>query len=135
MKKWEQLEKDIADFFDGKRQPGSGCSPLTYKKGDVKSDKYLIECKFTEKDYYTLHADTWEKIVGEAISANRVPLFCCRGEKGTFLIGCTLDVDFEEDTPMYLRSVKSKKIAMPMQFVLKTEYGTSFPLVCKKLEL
>lgn len=135
MKNWEYLEKDIANLFHGKRQPGSGCSPLTYKKGDVKSDKYLIECKFTEKDYYTLHVDTWEKIVGEAVSANRIPLFCCRGKEGTFLVGSTLDVDLEEDVPMYLRAVKSKKITNPMQFVLKSSHGISFPVVCKKIEI
>lgn len=44
-------------------------------KADVRSDKYLVECKTTEKDYYSLTAKVWEKIELEAIRDHlRIPL-------------------------------------------------------------
>lgn len=58
-------EKSVADEVEGKTVIASGA--LWGFKGDVRTDKWLIECKTTEKDYYTVTAKVWEKIAKEAL--------------------------------------------------------------------
>ena len=66
-------EREVAKIFGGKQVIASGS--LWFADSDVRSDKYLIECKTTEKDYYTLTAKVWEKIQEEAIQDHmRTPL-------------------------------------------------------------
>lgn len=69
----QKQEKSVAKKFNARLTAASGA--LWGLKGDVRSDKYLIECKTTEKDYYTLTAKVWEKIQEEAIQDHmRTPL-------------------------------------------------------------
>lgn len=66
-------EREVAKIFGGKQVIASGS--LWFADSDVRSDKYLIECKTTEKGYYTLTAKVWEKIQEEAIQDHmRTPL-------------------------------------------------------------
>ena len=71
-------EKDIAQFFGGKVQIASGAIPLVGLKGDVITQDYLIECKATEKSFYTLKRKVVEKIEKEAMKCGRVPLLAIR---------------------------------------------------------
>lgn len=72
-KRSQKQEKSVAKKFNARLTAASGA--LWGMKGDVRSDKYLIECKTTEKDYYTLTAKVWEKIQEEAIQDHmRTPL-------------------------------------------------------------
>ena len=69
----QKQEKSVAKKFNARLTAASGA--LWGMKGDVRSDKCLIECKTTEKDYYTLTAKVWEKIQEEAIQDHmRTPL-------------------------------------------------------------
>lgn len=69
----QKQEKSVAKKFNARLTAASGA--LWGMKGDVRSDKYLIECKTTEKDYYILTAKVWEKIQEEAIQDHmRTPL-------------------------------------------------------------
>ena len=69
----QKQEKRVAKDFNAKTVVASGA--LWGAKGDVRNDKYLIECKTTEKDYYSLTAKVWEKIEQEAIKDRmRIPL-------------------------------------------------------------
>ena len=69
----QKQEKSVAKKFNARLTAASGA--LWGMKGDVRSDKYLIECKTTEKDFYTLTAKVWEKIQEEAIQDHmRIPL-------------------------------------------------------------
>lgn len=72
-KRSQKQENSVAKTFGGRVTAASGA--LWGMKGDVRSDKFLIECKTTEKDYYTLTSKTWEKIQEEAIKDHmRTPL-------------------------------------------------------------
>lgn len=72
-KRSQKQEKSVAKSFNARVTAASGA--LWGMKGDVRSDKFLIECKTTEKDYYTLTAKVWEKIQEEAIQDHmRTPL-------------------------------------------------------------
>lgn len=72
-KRSQKQEKSVAKDFDAKVVVASGA--LWGSKGDVRSDKCLIECKTTEKPYYSVTAKVWEKIEREALKDGmRIPL-------------------------------------------------------------
>lgn len=77
-------ESFIADYFGGKTVIASGA--LYFAKGDVITDNYLIECKATEKDYYTLKKSVITKIRTEAIKCGRVPLLAIRVQDRDFIV-------------------------------------------------
>lgn len=69
----QKQEKSVAKDFGAKVTVASGA--LWGMKADVRNDKFLIECKTTEKDYYSLTAKVWEKIAEEAVRDHiRTPL-------------------------------------------------------------
>lgn len=66
-------EKSVAKQFGGKQVIASGA--LWFAPSDVRSDKCLIECKTTEKPYYSVTSKVWEKIEREALKDGmRIPL-------------------------------------------------------------
>lgn len=69
----QKQEKSVAKGFNAKVVVASGA--LWGAKGDVRNDKFLIECKTTEKDYYSITTKVWEKIEEEALKDRmRTPL-------------------------------------------------------------
>ena len=74
VKKRSQLqEKDVAKNLNAKTVVASGA--MWNAKGDVRSGKFLIECKTTEKEYYSVSSKVWEKIEEEATKDHgRTPL-------------------------------------------------------------
>jgi len=71
-KKWQKFEKEIAQDFNAKVNKGSGNQ--WYLPSDVKNDIYLIECKHTEQNSYSLKWETLDKIYEEALFSRRIPL-------------------------------------------------------------
>lgn len=73
-KKRSQIqEKSVAKKFNARPTVASGA--LWGMKSDVRNDKYLIECKTTEKNYYPITYIVWEKIEDEALKDHdRIPL-------------------------------------------------------------
>lgn len=72
-KRSQKQEKSVAQKFGGRVTAASGA--LWGMKGDVRTDKFLIECKTTEKIFYRLTAKVWEKIEEEAVKDHmRTPL-------------------------------------------------------------
>lgn len=66
-------EKAAAANFKGRRQIASGA--LAFAKGDVKTEKYLIEDKVTRGASYTFTLAKWNKLRCEALSARKRPMF------------------------------------------------------------
>jgi hypothetical protein len=58
-------EKRVAKEVGGRATIASGALPS--QKGDVRSSRFLIECKTTEKDFFTFTRKVWDKIKKEAI--------------------------------------------------------------------
>ena len=69
-------EKKIAKAVGGKRQPNSGAT--AFQKGDVITDKFLIECKTKTKDCnsFTVKEDWLLKNEEEAFAMARYPALC-----------------------------------------------------------
>ena len=61
----QKQEKGVAKDFNAKVTVASGA--LWGTKGDVRNDLFLIECKTTEKDFYSITTKVWEKIEEEAL--------------------------------------------------------------------
>ena len=76
VKKKSQLqEKSVAKDLNARVVVASGA--LWGSKGDVRHDNLLVECKTTDKDFYSLTIATWEKIEKEAIKDGlRIPVMC-----------------------------------------------------------
>ena len=106
VKKRSQLqEKQVARQFDAKTVVASGA--LWGAKGDVRSDRFLIECKTTEKDYYSLTASVWEKIEREATKDHlRIPLMVIDLEdRDRVVVFRPKDFDTSIDTRCTLKQV------------------------------
>jgi len=54
-----------------------------YDKGDLKTEECVIECKFTEKKGFRISTKILEKIWGEALDANKLPLLLVGIKDGT----------------------------------------------------
>lgn len=71
--KSQKQEARIAKSCCGRVQAASGA--LDCAKGDVRNDKFLIECKTTDKDYFVLTKKVWDKIEQEAVKDGlRIPV-------------------------------------------------------------
>lgn len=93
-------EQDVAKEFDAKTVIASGS--LWFADSDVRSEKYLIECKFTDEKYYTLTAHVWEKIRTEAIRDHiRTPLMVIDIQGERFIVFNVEDFDITKVHPYY----------------------------------
>jgi hypothetical protein len=54
-----------------------------FQKGDLKTENYCIECKFTEKKGFRISTKILEKIWGEALDSNKLPLLIVGIKDGT----------------------------------------------------
>ena len=96
-KRSQKQEKSVAKDFGGRQVIASGS--LWFADSDVRTDKFLIECKTTEKDYYPLTAKVWEKIEKEAIKDHgRIPLMIIDLEDRDRMV-VFKPKDFEKDLP------------------------------------
>ena len=74
-KKSQKQEKSVAKDLNAKTVIASGA--LWGSKGDVRHDQFLVECKTTDKPFYSLTMKVWEKIEKEAVKDGlRIPVMC-----------------------------------------------------------
>lgn len=113
---YERHERDIAVLMDGRLSVSSGRTPSD--AGDGKNYQFLWDCKYTDKKYYTLSANTWKKVFDEANREYREPLVIIR------LIDYDLVVRMVGVRPKKT-SLKSTRIKGPCSITLaglKVEY-------------
>jgi len=86
---WKKLEQKIAKKLGGKRIPCSGVSRDF--KGDVVTDKLLIDCKHGEQIPKKL-IDWWRKVKEEAEKMDKIPALVLKkkGMRGELIV---LNVD------------------------------------------
>lgn len=81
----------MAKVLKGKTTPASGS--IRGFKGDVFTDKYLVECKYTDKKQFTLKLDVLEKIEMEALLKNKIPLLAVEIKGKNYIIMKEEDFD------------------------------------------
>jgi len=74
MKASQSHEKRLAKKVGGSVNAGSGNH--WSRKGDVRSEKYLIEHKYTSHQSYSLKVEEMDKLYKEAMMVGREPIFC-----------------------------------------------------------
>lgn len=83
-KKFQKQEKDLAQRSGGQMQSGSGNGH--WRKGDVRTDEFLIDAKRTDAASWTLHAETWETIRQQALLDGRSPMIALELGGRSFII-------------------------------------------------
>jgi len=61
------------DKFENKVQKCINSGAFHFDKGDLKTENYLIECKYTEKGSYSINKKVLQKIWNEALESNKLP--------------------------------------------------------------
>jgi hypothetical protein len=93
-KESQKHEKRLAKTLGGSTVAASGA--FWSRKGDVRSEKYLVEHKFTDAKSYSLKAEDLVKLEKQAIMAGRIPLFAVAlGGKNYFIL---LEDDYLAET-------------------------------------
>jgi hypothetical protein len=90
----QKHEKRIAKAIGGKTTAASGA--FWSRKGDVRSEKFLIEHKWTGKKSKTIKSEELKKITTEAILDGRTPVFGIHLDGVDYVI--LLESDFLEIT-------------------------------------
>lgn len=101
----KRQESKVAKELSGKVTPASGA--LWGAKADVRNDTFLVECKTTEKDFYSLTFNTWDKIYREAIKDSlRIPVMCIDLQNGKqrYAVMCSKDLPDSIHNSLYLLS-------------------------------
>lgn len=65
-------ERRAAEQYGGSVSPGSGNGWI--RKADVRTPDYLIECKTTLKNSYSIKRDDWVKLQNQGLMDDRIPL-------------------------------------------------------------
>ena len=72
MKTWQKKEVKDAEQFGGQRTPKSG--GFWSFAGDVVTKDFLIDSKTTDKKNFSITANMWTKLFGEALKARKIPI-------------------------------------------------------------
>lgn len=70
--KSQRSEKQAAKLYKGRTQMASGA--ISHSKGDVRTARYLIEDKITDKQSYAVTRKVWDKIAKEGLQVGKQPL-------------------------------------------------------------
>ncbi len=73
MKRHKKNSKKIGNDFEKKIERTINSGALNFDKGDLKSDKYLVDCKYTSKKGFRITHKILQKIWNEAMDSNKLP--------------------------------------------------------------
>ena len=73
---WELWEDYVTDSLQAQKVKASG--RMTLFKGDVKSDTFLVDCKYTSGRSYAVTASFWEEVCMWARNEMREPAIAIR---------------------------------------------------------
>lgn len=71
MKRWQKKEKSDSSSLGGRVRPRSG--GLWFAPGDVTTEEFLIDCKTTIHDSFSVTEHIWNKINNEALKCRKLP--------------------------------------------------------------
>ena len=84
--------RKIGDKFEDKVQRCINSGTFFFDKGDIKTDDFLIECKYTEKGSYSVNKKLLHKIWNEALERNKLPklVIGIKDEDKIWMLDCSL---------------------------------------------
>ena len=121
-RKSKKLEESGARDIKGKTHAGSGNT--WSKKSDFSNESYLVEDKFTEKDYFSVSLSVLAKLENQAKKVGKIPVlrfvFEPDGNKYAVLRDCDcvhmLDTELET-RETYRKSMRLKKEYLRHKFI------------------
>lgn len=99
-KKSQAHEKRLEKVLGGDRTAASGA--FWSRKGDVRSDRFLAEHKYTAAKSFSLKSAELKKIETEALLVGRVPIFCVSLDNKDYVLLLEddfIDIAKLDDTP------------------------------------
>ena len=106
MVEWEECQQIVSKLLKGKITPGSGNGRV---KGDVITDHYCIEVKNTSKKSYPLSKLTLNKLIHEAKSHRKIPLFVIFFELRSYCYMYSPYMSIDED---YVPTLKEDNLSL-----------------------
>ena len=70
----KKSNKEKGQDFENKCQKTINSGALWFNKGDLKTEDYVIDCKYTDKKGFRISTKILEKIWNEALDANKLPM-------------------------------------------------------------
>ena len=70
----KKSKRKYGEEWEKKVQKTLNSGTFWFDKCDLKSDDYAFECKCTEKKSYSITAKLLEKLWGDALDANKLPI-------------------------------------------------------------
>jgi len=98
MPKKNKSNKRKGQEFENKVQKTLNSGSLWFDKGDLKTDDYIIECKFTEKKGFRITTKLLQKLWEEALNACKLPFL-------------TIGIEDEDEKCRWLLKVKIEREA------------------------
>ena len=88
----KKTNKEKGSDFEKKVQATINSGAMAFDKGDLKTDEFVIECKYTEKKGFKITADILDKIWNSALDANKLPklIIGIKNENITYTIVCDI---------------------------------------------
>lgn len=77
---WKAQERRVAKALGGERIPCSGSAQFREEKGDVYSERYEVECKYSSRTFRVI--TLLKTVISRAKVTKKAPLLVIR-EKGT----------------------------------------------------
>lgn len=68
------MSKEKGKKFENKIQKTINSGAMWFDKGDLKTDEYVIEAKYTEKKGFRISTKILNKLWNDALEANKFPL-------------------------------------------------------------
>ena len=131
----KKQEKRVAKETKGRTTPASGA--FWSAKADVRSKLFLVECKTTQKDFYSLTEVVWSKIYKEAVKDGmRIPIMCIDLNNGRDVLAVLSTYDLGNFPPpssyadALLRNKGKPNLSERLRY---NEKGTRFILENKKV--
>ena len=123
-------EKKVAKDLNAKVTVASGA--LSFQKADVRNDVFLVECKITSKDFYSLTEKTWNRIEKQALmDGMRIPLMCIGVKDGVHTFAVLNYLDFRllelDLKAQYLGNTEPKLIDKSSYRINTKFIGEPFP--------
>ena len=88
-------KKNKGREFEEKVQKCINSGALHFDKGDLKTENFVIECKYTDKKGFRISDKILEKLWNDSLESNKLPklvIGISRNDKEMFIISCNVEV-------------------------------------------
>ena len=89
------MKRNKGRKFEDKVQKCINSGAFAFDKGDLKTNDFVIECKYTDKLSYRITNKVLEKIWVDALEVNKLPRLVIgipRNDNEMFIVNCNIEI-------------------------------------------